>query len=342
MRGLLTIKDIARLSGVSVSTVSRVLNDRPDVSEKSRRRVRAVIEDQNYIPNNTARDLVRVRSEAVGLIVRGVQNPFFTDIIHSIEGALEAAGYTMVMRQIGSGEDEIAAGASMQRDKRLRGIIFLGGRSNYTPEEVASVTVPFVLCSYSNSYGSLAPDSYSSVSICDRSAAADAVDALVANGHTRIAALVADRDDSSISQLRYEGYCEALAAHGIPVRPELVFSAGNSFLIEDAYLAMKEGLRKEDDFTALFAISDDMAIGAMRALREHGRRIPEDCSVAAIDGITVSEYIQPMLSTVCQPKEELGAKSVELLRELLEGRGGHAQVTLPTVFRLGESIHRIS
>ena len=338
---MLTIKDIARLSGVSVSTVSRVLNDRPDVSEESRRRVRAVIEEAHYIPNNTARDLVRVNSEAIGLIVRGMQNPFYTDIILAIESALETAGYTMVMRQIGFSDDELEAGAVMEREKRLRGIIFLGGRSDYTPEELARVTVPFVCCAYTNSYGTLRPDEYSSVSICDEDAARAAVSELIANGHRRIAALISEEDDSSISQLRYQGYCRALREHNIPLRDELVFSTGDSFAIEDAYRTMGAALERSDDFTALFAIADDMAIGAMRALREHGRRVPEDCSVIAIDGIAVSEYIHPMLSTLCQPKEELGAKSAELLLAMIEGRGGHTQVTLPTVFRAGASIRRV-
>lgn len=341
MGHLLTIKDIARLSGVSVSTVSRVLNDRPDVSEESRRRVRAVIADQNYIPNNTARDLVRVNSEAIGLIVRGVQNPFYTDIIHAIESALDTAGYTMVMRQIGSSDDEIEAGAVMQREKRLRGIIFLGGRSDYTPEELARVTVPFVFCTYTNSYGTLSPDGYSSVSICDEDAAHAAVNELIANGHRRIAALISEEDDSSISQLRYQGYCRALREHDIPLREELVFSTGDSFAIEDAYRTMDAALGRTQDFTALFAIADEMAIGAMRALREHGRSVPEDCSVIAIDGIAVSEYIHPMLSTLCQPREELGARSVELLLAMIEGRGGHQQVSLPTTFRAGASIRRL-
>lgn len=338
---LLTIKDIARLSGVSVSTVSRVLNDRPDVSEESRRRVREVIERENYIPNNTARDLVRVSSESIGLIVRGVQNPFYTDIIHAIESALEAAGYTMVMRQIGSGEDELEAGAVMQREKRLRGIIFLGGRSDYTGQELARVTAPFVCCTYTNSYGTLDPARYSSVSICDEDAAHAAVNELLASGHRRIAALIAASDDSSISQLRYRGYCRALEEHGVTLSPELVISTGDSFAIEDAYRAMNAALERTTGFTALFAIADDMAIGAMRALREHGLRVPEDVSVIAIDGIAVSEYIYPMLSTLCQPKEELGSKSVELLLDMIEGRGGHRQLTLPTTFRAGASIRRI-
>lgn len=120
----MTIKDIAKLSGVGVSTVSRVLNDRPDVSEESCRRVLSIIAEHNYLPNNSARSLVRTKSDAIGLVVRGVQNPFYTGIIRAIERDLDAAGCTMVMRQIGSCDDEIKCGAMMEREKRLQGIIF--------------------------------------------------------------------------------------------------------------------------------------------------------------------------------------------------------------------------
>ena len=124
----MTIKDIAKLSGVSVSTVSRVLNNRPDVSEVCRSRVNAVIQSSNYIPNNSARDLVKIRSDAIGLVVRGVsrRNSFYTDIIRSIEKSIDAAGYTMVMRHIASCDDEVKCGAEMGERKRLRGIVFPG------------------------------------------------------------------------------------------------------------------------------------------------------------------------------------------------------------------------
>lgn len=113
----MTIKDIARQCGVSVSTVSRVLNDRPDVSPAVRAAVLEALRSSNYVPNNSARDLVRVNSDAVGLVVRGVSNPFFADIIKAIEREIDAAGCTMVMQQIDIGEDEVARGAAMEREK---------------------------------------------------------------------------------------------------------------------------------------------------------------------------------------------------------------------------------
>ena len=144
-------------------------------------------------------------------------------------------------------------------------------------------------CSYTNRYGDLDDDEYSSVSIADEDEAYKAVNELYRNGHRRIAALISTPDDWSISQLRYRGYRRALEEHGLPFDESLVVSAG-SFSIKDAYAAMKEQLNRNCDFTAVFAIADDMAIGAMKALREGGKRVPEDCSVIAIDGLTVSDY----------------------------------------------------
>ena len=336
----MTIKDIARLCGVSISTVSRVLNDRPDVSEENRRRVLEVVKSTNYIPNNSARDLVKTKAEAIGLVVRGVSNPFYTHIIRAIEEEITAAGGTMVMQQIGISEDEVKCGAMMERDKRLRGIIFLGGRSDYSPSELAAINVPFVCCSYANHYGTLDEKSYSSVSIADEDEAYRAVKTLYDAGHRRIAALISTTDDHAISQLRYQGYVKALNDCGLALDEELVISAG-TFFIRDAYQATAAKLAQGCDFTALFAISDNMAMGAMRALREAGKKVPEDCSVIAIDGLEVSEYIEPPLATLCQPMEEMGRRSVEILMELLDGTGENRQETLPTTYRAGASVRHI-
>lgn len=333
----MTIKDIAKLSGVAVSTVSRVINNHPDVSSEAREKVLRVIAEYNFVPNNSARDLVKTKSDAIGLIVRGSQNTFYTDIIHAIEFTLDKAGYTMVMRQIGSNDDEITCGAMMQREKRLLGIIFLGGRSDYSPGELNVITVPYVFCTYNNCYGTLPADSYSSVSISDEDEAMKAVEKLISHGHKKIAALVSATDDRSISQLRYQGYVAALKKHGIEVSDDLVIRCG-SFNIKDAYLATKAKLLKKQSFTAVFAIADNMAIGAMKALREAGLTIPDDCSIIGIDGIEVSEYVDPVLSTLCQPMAEMGTKSAEQIIGLIEETGTNSQILLHTTFREGASI----
>ena len=336
----MTIKDIARLAGVSVSTVSRVLNNHPDVSEDNRENVLQVIRQQNYIPSNAARSLVKTTSDSIGLIVKGISNPFYTDIIHAVEAQIATRGYTMVMQQIGTDQDELAVGAMMERDKRLQGIVFMGGRSDYSAEDVAAINVPFVCCSYSNHYGKLPQSEYSSVSIADEEEAYRAVMELYKAGHRRIAVLLSEPDDKSVSQLRYQGYVRALAECGIPLDDELVIRT-HTFDIRAGYTAMGLALKKGVSFTAVFSISDIMAIGAMRALREAGLDVPSDCSVIAIDGLEFTDYIHPQLSTLSQPKEEIGCCSVDILLDIIQGKGCHQHKTLPTVFRAGASLRRI-
>lgn len=333
----MTIKDIAKISGVSVSTVSRVLNNHPDVSKDVRHKVMAVVEEYNYIPNNSARALGQSKSDNIGLIVRGISNPFYTSIIHEIEQDIEKAGYTLVMQQIGSCDDELLAGAMMERDKRLRGLIFLGGRLDSTKDQIAGIGVPFVNCSSNNAYGTLDADSYSSVSIDDTQTAYEAVKELYKEGHRRIAVLLARPDDGSVSQIRYEGYVKALTEAGMAPDEDLIISV-DSYNIADAYHGTKKWLEKGIAFDAIFAIADNLAMGAMRALREKGIDVPGQCSIVAIDGIEVSEYMAPALSTYCQPMKELGRTSVELLIDLIEKKGKHRQIILPTIFREGGTI----
>ena len=218
----MTIKDIAERCGVSVSTVSRVLNNHPDVSAANRERVLAVVQELHYVPNNSARDLVKPAADSIGLVVRGVGNPFFTGIIRAMERMITEAGYTMVLHQIQSGEDELRAGAELARSKRLLGLILLGGCFDYTPEQTASLGVPFVCCTYTNSFGTLDRMEYSSVSIDDEQAAYRAVRLLTDHGHRKIGVILESVRDHSISQLRYKGYCQALQDAGLLLDPELV------------------------------------------------------------------------------------------------------------------------
>ncbi len=383
----MTIKDIAERCGVSVSTVSRVLNDHPDVSAANRARVLEVVRALHYVPNNSARDLVRPQSDAIGLVVRGVGNPFFTGVIHAVEDAIGRAGYTMVLHQIRSGEDEVRSGAELARSRRLQGLILLGGCFDYTPEQVALLDVPFVCCSYTNSFGELRPESYSSVTIDDRLEAYRAVRLLLERGHRRIGVLldstrytnsfgelrpesyssvtIDDRLEAyravrlllerghrrigvlldstrnrSISQLRYMGYCRALEEAGIPPEESLVEET-ETFDMAAAYRGMTRLLERRGDLTAVFVIADSMAVAAMKAAYDAGRRVPEDCSVVAIDGIDISAYCVPTLTTLVQPQLEMGLEAVEILVDMIEGRVGNRHVVLDTALRAGGSVREV-
>ena len=336
----MTIKDIAKACGVSVSTVSRVLNERPDVSEAVRRQVLDVVERHNYIPNTSARDLVRSQSDNLGVVVRGTGTPFFSDMLKTVTKEIDAAGYNMVLRQISSDDDEVKAGAILEREKKLRGLLFLGGRYDYTPAELALVGVPYVCCSYTNQFGSLRKEDFASVSIDDHATAYRAVTTLIEHGHRRIAALVASCSDHSISQLRCNGYIQALEDHGIAVDDSLIIESGG-FDMERAYKATCALLDSGTDFTAIFAVSDVMAIAAIKALADRGRCVPEDCSIIGIDGIELSKYSLPTLTTMVQPVEQMARESVHILVELLRREGAPRHILLDTTLREGGSIRQL-
>ena len=336
----MTIKDIAKACGVGVSTVSRVLNNRPDVSDEVRRKVLEEVERQGYIPNNSARDLVKSQSDAIGVVTRGIGNPFFSDLLKTITREIDCAGYTMVLRQISSNEDEVKAGAILEREKKLRGLIFLGGRFDYTSAELSLIGVPYVCCSYTNRFGSLKAEDYACVSIDDYSTARRAVNELLSLGHRRIAALLPSCSDRSISQLRYKGYLAALADHGIAEDSVIIEETG-SYDMQDSYRSMLELLDRSRDFTAVFTVSDMMAMAAIKALTDHGLRVPEDCSVIAIDGLNMSEYTIPTLTTMVQPTEDMGRKSVEILIDMVEHNRPPYHVILETGLRKGGSVRPI-
>ena len=336
----MTIKDIARLAGVSVSTVSRVLNDHPDVSDTAKEKVREIVKEYNYIPNTSARELGKSTSENIGVVVRGMSNPFYTKIITEIGDKIERAGYTMVMQQIGANDDEIFAAAKMERDKKLLGIIFLGGRLNYSKKQLSSINVPFVCCTFNNQYGDVDKSDYSSVCIDDNQAAHDAVEYLYKEGHRKIAVLLSGPEDGSVSQVRFEGYIRALKDFEIELDENLIISI-NSFNIADPYEGMKTWLAEKHEFTALFAISDNMAMGAMKAIREAGKNVPNDVAVIAIDGIEASEYMNPVLTTLCQPMEKMGAEAVRLMVDIIKGEKTHKHILLPTILRQGESLKMV-
>lgn len=333
----MTIRDVAKYSGVSVSTVSRVLNRHPDVSEAVRARVLEAVQVLHYVPNNSARDLVSPPPDAIGVVVRGMGNPFFAPVITTMEQRVNDAGYTMILRQIPSGDDELSAGASLVRSKKLRGLILLGGSFDYTADDVAPLDVPFVCCTYANSFGSLDKGSFSSVTIDDQAEAKRAVRLLIDKGHRRVAALLDSVDDHSISELRYRGYCQALEEAGIPFDPSLVEETGR-YDMAAAYTGVCRLLRRTEDFTALFVISDSMAIAAMKALHDHGLAVPGQCSVIAIDGLDVSGYTVPTLTTLAQPKEAMGAEAVDILLDILENGAPHRHARMETTLRSGGSV----
>ena len=316
------------------------MNGRPDVSEEVRRKVLQTAQEHHYVPNGAARDLVGRPSDAVGIVVKGVGNIFFTAVIRAIEKASEDAGFTFVLHQINTDEDELLSGETLARSKNLRGLIFLGGRCDYTPAQTALLSVPFVCCTYRNSFGTLEKEAYSSVTVDDEREAETAVRYLIENGHRKIAILLPGAADASVGELRYRGYRNALAGAGIEADPALTAESG-SYSLHGAYRAASALAASGASFTALFAAADTMALAAVRALFDAGLRVPDDVSVISIDGVSVSQYTVPALTTLVQPADALGRTAVDMLVSIIRGESANRHVTLAAALRKGESVKNV-
>lgn len=336
----MTIKDIAAYCDVSVTTVSRVLNGHPYVNEEVRKRVLEAIESLHYVPNNTARELVKTQPDTIGILARGIGNQFFSQLIPIIENRIHEEGLATYLHQIGSCENELETGAVFARSKKLKGLIFLGGEENYSKEKTAAINVPFVCCSYSNNFGTLSKKRYSSVSVDDCEQGYLATQHLIDNGHRDIAILLERKDDRSISETRYGGYLKALAANGITPDEKNVLET-NSFAMADVYCKVDAFLKSGNRPTAIFAVADTMGIAAMKAIHDNGLKIPDDISVIAIDGIETSEFTIPTLTTLVQPKKELGEKAAEVLLRMIAGETKGEQIVLGTTLRKGGSVKKL-
>lgn len=335
---MVSIKDVASRCGFAVSTVSRAMNNHPDVSEDTRTKVMDAVRELHYIPNNSARNLVKSSSDTIMILVRGVSNPFFAPLIRVLEEELVKNGFALELHQIHTNEDELHAARLIINERKPCGILFLGGRFNYTQEEIDLIPVPFVMCTYANTFGSLPPSSYSSVSIDDRAAAFYAVNSLIMLGHKHIAILADSVCDRSISELRYLGYLDALSSAGIELDRELVINTDSFSDLGRIYDSVSSVIENDTKFTAIFCIADMMAIAAMKALTDHGISVPEDCSVLAIDGLDLTAYVNPVLCSLEQPIVEIGESCADTLIGLIEGRGQNRQILLTAKLRKGASV----
>ena len=314
-----TIRDIAKKCGVGVSTVSRAMNNHPDINPQTRKKILRVIEESGYVPNNSARNLKRADARAVALLVKGMGNMFFTDIIHTIERETQEQGYTCILHQVEDEENELETALELVKEKRLRGLIFLGGSFTHPEALLKRLTVPFVISTIGQLENS---DGYigGSVSVDNRKESRKVVNYLCGLGHRRIAVLAAGEDDRSIGMLRMEGYREALAENGLPFDPALVVYMEpevDGYSMKSGYRMTRKLLEAGTDFSAVYATADTLAMGACRALKEKGLRVPEDCSVVGFDGLEAGQYYIPSLTTLRQPAEEMARTTVRHLFRLI-------------------------
>ena len=314
----MNIKDIARLAGVGVSTVSRVINDHPDVKDETREKVKKIIKESNYIPNNSARILKKNNTKNIGVLVKGVFNPFFAEMINVIGSKITEKGYTMILQQNDyKTEEDIDGLIAFAKEKRLQGVICLGGNFlNVNDESISPLDIPVVLTSVNTIYKSEEnKHKFSSIGIDNVFAAKELTNYLIKKGHKNIAIILGDKNDVGISWLRLEGYKKAIFENNLKYLEENIFIGNYEY--EGAYNVAKKIINERKDITAIFAISDIMAVGAAKAIIDSGLKVGDDISVAGFDGMDITKYYNPEITTVKQPNKKMAISSVDLIFDLL-------------------------
>lgn len=314
-----TIKDIAAKCGVGVSTVSRAINNHPDINPKTKELILQTIAEYNYVPNNSARNLKRTASRTIAILVKGITNPLFANLIRVLEKEIHLNRYSFFLQNVDELQNEVDVALELIKEKRLMGIVFLGGFFSHSEEKLKQIRVPFVL----STVGIMNPMDHgiwSCFSVDDEKESYKITDYLCKLGHQKIAILGALEYDASIGRQRLAGYKKALTDNHLPVDEQLIRYMKEdipSYSMQNGYEVMKELLAEDREFTAVYAISDLQAIGACKAIFENGRSIPGDYSVAGFDGLADTYFYEPSITTLKQPVEEIAEASIQALFRMI-------------------------
>ena len=339
----ITIVEIAKRCGVGVSTVSRAINNHSDINPETKKKIMAVIKETGYIPNNSARNLKRTDAKCIAVLVKGITNPFFSPMIEVVESETEKRGYALVLRHVEAYEDEVDVALELEKEKRLRGIIFMGGSTKHSSEKVKQLNVPVVFATIGSDISdNLSRNAYSTVSVDDTLESKKIVEYLISLGHKKIAIMAEGSDTPSIVRLRLEGYLEALKANNIEVNDKLVrYVDKRIYTMQNGYDAAKALIDSGEEFTALYCVSDVLAIGALRAFADAGLRVPEDVSLAGFDGQELAAYSVPRLTTIRQPMGDISKETMKLLFEIIDGESRHKHIIFPGELIKGESARKL-
>ena len=333
----MTIKDLAEKTGYSVATISRVLNNHPNVSKKAREEIRQAVEESGFQINPNAKQL-KAHATSILVIVKGTSNEMFSEMVESIQSLVAQTHYPLYVDYMDEDSNEVLRAVQLCREKKPLGILFLGGNSRNFLKDFEKIDIPCVLVS--NDASGLPFSNLSSVCTDDRQAARCAMDSLIALGHRKFVIVGGDRDSSDTSRLRYEGCMQSIRNHGIEYDEEQDYR-GVRFSYQDGYDATQKLIANGRPFTALFAESDVMAIGAIRALHNNGLRVPQDVSVMGFDGLPLGSFLVPQLSTVSQPVKLMAKRSVEILIDRIEFGGDAVHESVPYSLYQRESTRRI-
>lgn len=306
----MNISEIAKIANVSVATVSRVINKSDKVSEKTAKLVNSIIDEYGYEPNLLGRHLRSKETKLILVIMTSISNSFFSSVINGLDNEARKHGYSIMLCITNDNKESEQNYLNLVRNGVADGAVIINTTMSKEEMHEFSGKYNVVQCS---EY--IDPDSYY-VAIDNVKAAYDAVEYLIKSGRRKIAYCGVINHFIS-SNLRWYGYTEALKHYGLELNRDLVFDGNYGF--RSAYSLTTELLKSGKEFDALFAISDRMAIGAINAIKEYGKKVPEDIAVIGFDDVDLAHMTTPTLSTVAQPKKELGKEVFLLLLKRLKG-----------------------
>ncbi len=326
-----TMRDVAEKAGVSIKTVSRVVNNQSEISEETRQRVQAVIEELGYRPNLIARGLVTQRSYTIGLVFPDITNPFFPDVARGVQDAARAKDYnTLLCNSDENQQEELRTLHSLAAQGVDGIIIFPCFRTGNNLPLFAEEFGPIVSINYMLEYPNI------SVLLTENAYGARlAVDHLVGVGHHHIA-MLAGLESSPMRGRRLSGFLEAMSAHALPVPEHRVRSSSPT--LESGYEKALDMLRQDPKITAIFAYNDLMALGAIRACNKLGLRVPDDCAVVGFDDIQLASLVSPALTTIRLDKYEIGQMAMQRLLKMISS----PEVKLPPLSLNVEFVRRES
>jgi len=311
----LTMKDIAERAGVSVATVSRVLNKTKPVSSELKKKVLDIVKETGYKPNALARSLIKQRTGTIGVIIPDMDNETFADLIKGIELITDKNDYViLVTNTMGEVKKELEM-FNLFEEKRLDGIIFSGvSLTEKHIEFFDKYKIPTVVVG--QTFNKL---DFPSVTIDNFQASFDITEYLIDLGHENIGMIRGPLYDIQAGKERLLGYKTALRENDYLVNKDYIIQG--DFTINSGYKAMEEIWRNEIKPTAIFSASDKMAIGALNYCLDHGLKVPEDVSIAGFDDMELATAVRPALTTIHQDQVEKGIKTAEILLDLIEKEG---------------------
>jgi DNA-binding LacI/PurR family transcriptional regulator len=325
-----SIKDVARLAGVSHSTVSRALRNSPRVNPETIEKIRRIAAESGYRASAVGRSLATRRTHTIGVVVTTITDAFAAEVVSGIEEAAAARDYSIFLANSGADPDREMRVVHTLEERRVDGIVVTASRVGalYVPM-LSKMRVPIVLLNNQH------PSEFAhSVMIANTEASAAATRHLIDLGHRRIAYL-GDRNGRQSDTERFAGYRHALDAADLPFEPQLVFHGdGNP---EGGMEGIAHLLALPDPPTAVFCYDDMTAIGALRQIRILGLRVPHDISLIGFDDLPIVRYIDPPLTTVRQPMPQMGRLAMETLLDILAGSRSNHNIKVPGELIVRES-----